>query len=144
MAAEDADLFKKKCELMADQTKSWTYTEEPEAGGESKVHTMNSELTMGENLADLGGLSLAAQALQKRCGATITKDHWIAFFYGWANVWKSKETKAHTIQALATDPHAPASFRGNLVKNIDVFQEVFACKPGDAMYLEPEKRVKMW
>merc|ERR1711957_240882 len=98
----------------------------------------------GENLADLGGMSLAYQALQQRLGSALTKDHSIAFFRSWANVWKSKETKAFIIQALTTDPHAPCSFRGNLLKNVDAFYEAFDVQPGDPMYVAPEKRVKMW
>lgn len=143
---EDAVLFKRKCEAMAEQAATWTFEDVPEDGakGETKVHTMNGQLTMGENLADLGGLSLACQALQRRCGDALTKDHLVAFFYSWANIWKSKETTAFIIQSLATDPHAPCSFRGNLVKNVDEFHEIFPCAPGDPMYLAPEKRVHMW
>ena len=59
---------------------------------------MNGELTMGENLADLGGMSLAYQALEKRCGAGLTKEHKTVFFKSWANVWKSKELLYHFIQ----------------------------------------------
>lgn len=145
---EDAKLFNAKCELIKEQAKTWTFEETPDedapAGTESKVHHMNGELTMGENLADLGGMSLACQAMQKRLGDSIQKDHYVAFFRSWANVWKSKETKAFIVQALNTDPHAPPSFRGNLVKNIDAFYEAFDVKIGDPMYVAPEKRVQMW
>lgn len=138
---EDAALFKKKCDLMAAQA-TWSYEDKSE--GETKVHTMNPELTMGENLADLGGMSLAFQGLQKNLGGKTTKEQRTAFFSSWANVWKSKETKASIIQALASDPHAPPSFRGNLVKNVDAFYETFDLKEGDPMYLPKEKRVQMW
>jgi len=141
---QDANLFKAKCALMAEQAEKWTFEDKPEDNGETKTHRMNAELTMGENLADLGGMSLACQALQKRFGSALTKDHFVGFFSSWGNVWKSKETKAFTIQALATDTHAPCSFRGNLVKNVDKFYETFDLKEGDSMYLAPEKRVKMW
>jgi len=141
---EDAALFKKKCDLMAEQAATWKFEDVPEDGAETKVHTMNGELTMGENLADLGGMSLACQALQKRCGDGISRDHYVAFFHSWANIWKSKNTKADVIKKLATDPHAPPSFRGNLVKNVDAFYTTFSCAPGDAMYVAPEKRVQMW
>jgi len=144
---EDAALFKQKCDLMAEQATKWKFEDLPEEGAQSKeakVHSMSGELTMGENLADLGGLSLACQALQQRCGSALTKDHFMAFFYSWANIWKSKESKACIIKQLATDPHAPCSFRGNLVKNLDAFHETFPCNPGDAMYLPQGKRVQMW
>lgn len=142
----DAELFKTKCALMAAQAKLWTFEDKPEDGaeGEKKIHEMNGELTMGENLADLGGMSLACQALQKRCGGTLSKELGAAFFRSWGNIWKSKGTKAYIIKQLATDPHAPASFRGNLVKNVDAFYDVFDVKEGDPMYVAPDQRVKMW
>eukprot|EP00746_Dinoflagellata_sp_MGD_P167179 gnl/MRDRNA2_/MRDRNA2_97604_c0_seq1.p1 gnl/MRDRNA2_/MRDRNA2_97604_c0~~gnl/MRDRNA2_/MRDRNA2_97604_c0_seq1.p1 ORF type:complete len:773 (+),score=202.79 gnl/MRDRNA2_/MRDRNA2_97604_c0_seq1:81-2399(+) len=140
---EDAKLFKAKCDLMGEQTVKWTYEDKGDGGkSEAKVHTMNAELTMGENLADLGGMSLANQALKKTCGGN--KEQQMAFFYSWAHIWKQKESKASIIQALAADPHAPPSFRGNLVKNVDAFYEAFDVKEGDAMYLPKDKRVQMW
>mmetsp|Transcript_56687 Transcript_56687/g.165877 ORF Transcript_56687/g.165877 Transcript_56687/m.165877 type:complete len:764 (+) Transcript_56687:57-2348(+) len=144
---EDAALFTGKCSRMAEQAASWTFvdtSESDEASKEPQVHKMNPELTMGENLADLGGMSLACQALRARLGSNMTKDHLVAFFSSWATVWKSKETKAFIIKALATDPHAPCSFRANLVKNVDAFYEAFAVEPGDPMYIAPDKRVQMW
>lgn len=142
--ADDAKLFEGKCALMSEQATKWSFDDYQDDGSEAKVHRMNGELTMGENLADLGGMSLASQALQKRCGDDMTKDHNMVFFKSWANVWKSKETKPHIIKALASDPHAPPSFRGNLVKNVDAFYDAFDIQPGDAMYLPADKRVRMW
>merc|ERR1712151_787983 len=100
---------------------------------------MNSCLTMGENLADLGGLSSACQALQKRLGHELSNDTSAVFFKSWANIYKAKATKAHIIEGLATDTHAPPSFRANLVRNIDAFYDAFDIQPGDPMYLPPEK-----
>ena len=103
---------------------------------------------MGENLADLGGMSLGVQALIARLEAkgdpALRKLHLELFFRSWANIWKQKASQAYLIQQLATDPHAPTPFRGNLVKNVDSFYEVFDVKSGDAMYLSPEARVRMW
>jgi len=141
---EDAKLFKAKCDLIVAQTTTWTYEDEPAEGGEAKVHNMNGELTMGENLADLGGMSLAFQAFKLNQGGSLTKNQITAFFSSWGNVWKSKETKASIIQALASDPHAPPSFRANLVKNLDEFHEAFGVEEGDPMFLAADKRVKMW
>jgi len=138
----DAELFKGKCALMVEQAEKWSF--EDKDGAETKVHRMNGELTMGENLADLGGLSLASQALKKRCGGDMSKDYSLVFFRSWANVWKSKETKACIINKLQADPHAPPSFRGNLVKNIDSFYEAFDVLPGDDMHLPKDRRVQMW
>jgi len=144
---EDAKLFKTKCALMTEQAEKWTFEDVPEEGSDSKetkTHRMNGELTMGENLADLGGMSLAVQALKKHYGDDFAKDTLVNFFSSWANVWKSKETKAFTIKALATDPHAPCSFRANLVSNVDAFYDVFEVVEGDPMYIAADKRVRMW
>lgn len=161
---EDTELFSAKTDLMAKQAELWTFEDTGEENDkeekdqkeekgddktdgkkDSNIHRMNGQLTMGENLADLGGMSLACQALVKRLGAQENRKVYLeAFFRSWANVWKSKQTNAFTIQRLATDPHAPNSFRANLVKNVDFFYEVFDVKPGDAMYVAPEKRVQMW
>ena len=124
---------------------------EGETAVEVKIHKMNAQLCMGENLADLGGMSLAIQALElemNQNGWASTpekrKSHLEVFFRSWANVWKCKQSDAYTVRALATDPHAPTSFRGNLVNNIDAFYEAFEVSPQDKMYIAPEKRVKMW
>lgn len=138
----DADLFESKCGLMAEQAARWEFTDEN--GNAVAGHSMNSALTMGENLADLGGMSLACQALQARLGEQCRPEHLVAFYRNWANLWRSKESRAYSIQKLSVDPHAPASFRGNLVSNVDSFYEAFDIREGDAMYVAPEKRVQMW
>jgi putative endopeptidase len=109
------------------------------------VHVMNAQLTMGENLADLGGMSLAVQALQQELKGADETQRWQQeiFFRSWANIWKIKQSDAYTVQQLATDPHAPASFRANLVKNVDAFYETFSVSDG-AMFLPKETRVHMW
>jgi putative endopeptidase len=114
---EDTKLFASKTTLMGTQTETWTFVEEGAEGAESTAHKMNGDLTMGENLADLGGMSLAYQALEKRMGKKPSQEQQQAFFKSWANVWKCKQTSAYTVQQLNTDPHAPASFRGNLVRS---------------------------
>lgn len=141
---EDAELFSSKTDAMAAQAEEWTF--EPSDGG---LHRMNGQLTMGENLADLGGMSLAVQALMKRpsfkkANAKAQKAQLEVFFRSWANVWKTKASDAFVINALATDPHAPTSFRANLVRNIDAWYDTFNVGPNDAMYLPKEKRVQMW
>jgi len=144
---QDAKLFESKCELMAEQAARWEFRGEggaPVLGPDSTPYAMNPKLTMGENLADLGGLSLACQALQARLGDGLRPEHLAAFFRSWANVWKAKESQAYTIKKLSVDPHAPPSFRGNLVSNVDSFYKAFDIREGDAMYLPPGKRVRMW
>ena len=112
-------------------------------------YPMNPELTTGENLADLGGLSLGAQACIKRLNLEEDSERrkilLRCFFMSWANVWKCKATSEFQIKMLAVDPHAPVSFRANLVSNVSQFYEAFPeVKEGFDTFLSPEKRVHMW
>ncbi|KAI8820604.1 hypothetical protein BJ741DRAFT_638433 [Chytriomyces cf. hyalinus JEL632] len=138
---EDANLFQAKCDVMEKQ--KWSFTD-PATG---KVHELNPKLTMGENLADLGGISLSCQALLKRIEGRENVDRNAllrVLFHSWANVWRTKASDAYLVNQLATDPHSPPNVRGNLVKNVDYFYEAFGVKEGDAMYLAPSERVVMW
>ena len=109
---------------------------------------MNGDLTMGENLADLGGMSLAVQALEERLKGTVdaqsVKLYLQLFFRSWANVWKSKNTNADNVKKLSTDPHAPPSFRCNLVRNVDQYYKAFGVEEGSPNYLPKDLRVQMW
>lgn len=138
----DSALFKSKTDLMQAQAELYVYVD----AENQQEHKQNGQLTMGENLADLGGMSLAVQAMERRLGAD--NPHYAAqlrlLFLSWSNVWKSKATSADKIKKLASDPHAPAEFRANLVKNVDQFYEAFDVPEGTQMYLPKEKRVQMW
>lgn len=143
---EDAELFTAKTKLMAEQAGKYVFVD-----SKGTEHAQNPDLTMGENLADLGGMSLAYQALIKRIrSANVTADsaeeHALVrvFFQNWACIWKEKSSEADRVSQLATDPHAPTDFRGNLVKNIDAFYTAFEVKEGEAMFVAPDKRVRMW
>ena len=141
---EDGDLFKKKSEIMVNSVSKYTYTDE-----DGKEHKMNAELTMGENLADIGGLSLSMKALLKHLSSQqaddiTTKASLRVFFKSWANVWKQNIKKDKRIMLLNVDPHAPTDFRGNLVQHMDNFYDVFDISEKDKMYLKPEDRMKMW
>jgi putative endopeptidase len=113
-------------------------------------HTVNGALTVGENLGDLGGLSIALVAYRIALGDNpapilggLTGLQRV--FYGWAQVWRSKIRDEEAIRRLAIDPHSPPEFRCNgTVRNIDAFYEAFDVRPGDALYLEPESRVRIW
>ncbi|MDO5026179.1 MAG: M13-type metalloendopeptidase [Trueperella sp.] len=117
---------------------------------------VNGELTLGENIGDLGGLTIALKAYDialKRAGlAGIDDAPVIAGFTGaqrvflsYARIWQSLARPEALIQQLATDPHSPAEFRCNgIVRNIDAFAEAFELTEGDAMYLPPEERVRIW
>ena len=114
-----------------------------------KDHKMNPQLTMGENLADIGGLSLSMKALLKHLTENKADDVTVraslrVFFKSWANVWKQNIKKDRRIMLLNVDPHAPTDFRGNLVQHIDEFYDMFDITESDPMYLEPKDRMKMW
>lgn len=111
---------------------------------------VNGKLTLGENIGDLGGLSLAYRAYKKSLKGKkdkvidgLTGDQ--RFFIAWAQVWRSKERAENTAQRLRTDPHSPEQYRTNgIVRNMDAWYKAFNVKPGDALYLPPAKRVKIW
>ncbi len=111
---------------------------------------INGELTMGENIADLGGLTLALAAYRISLKGQpapvldgLTGDQRV--FLGWAQVWRGKYRDDRMRQQLVTDPHSPPQYRVDVpVRNIDAFYQAFGVKPGDAMYVAPEQRVRIW
>lgn len=111
---------------------------------------VNGRLTMGENIGDLGGLSLAYRAYKLSLNGKeapvidgFTGDQ--RFFMAWAQVWRSKVREAQARQFLVTDPHSPPQYRINgIVRNFDEWYKAFGVKPGDALYLPPEQRVRIW
>jgi Predicted metalloendopeptidase len=116
---------------------------------------VNGHLTLGENIGDLGGLSIALKAYGialEREGKTFDEadviDGYTAvqrFFLSWARVWRFINRVERAETQLATDPHSPNEFRTNgVVKNIDAFAEAFGLQPGDGLYLPPEERVRIW
>lgn len=111
---------------------------------------INPKLTMGENIGDLGGLSLAYRAYRLSLDGKeapvidgFTGDQ--RFFMGWAQVWRNKAREEAARQLLVTDPHSPPEYRVNgIVRNFDEWYRAFDVKPGDKLYLSPEKRVRIW
>jgi putative endopeptidase len=111
---------------------------------------VKGDLTLGENIADLGGLNTALDALHVANGNTpdpkvdgLTQDQ--RFFLNWATVWRRNFTPEEMAVRLKTDPHAPANFRANgAPSNMPAFAKAFECKPGDAMVREGEKQVVIW
>ncbi len=111
---------------------------------------VNGRLTLGENIGDVGGLSMAYRAYKI---ATKGKDVPVIdgltgdqrFFLAWAQVWRSSQREANYRNRLVTDSHSPEEYRVNgVVRNLDEWYEAFGVKPGDAMYLPPEERVRIW
>ena len=113
-------------------------------------YKVNGELTIGENIGDLGGLGIAWKAyllfLDGKEPPVI--DGFTAaqrFLMSWAQCWRGISRDEIAIQRLATDPHSPAEFRCNqVVKNLEVYYEAFGVTEADEMYLAPEKRVVIW
>jgi putative endopeptidase len=111
---------------------------------------VNGRLTLGENIGDLGGVSLALRAYHLSLDGKpapvidgLTGDQ--RFFMAFAQVWRSKYRDETARQLLLTDPHSPARYRTNgIVRNFDEWYAAFGVKPGDALYLPPEQRLRIW
>ncbi|HEY5048347.1 MAG TPA: M13 family metallopeptidase [Rhizomicrobium sp.] len=111
---------------------------------------VNGALTMGENIADLGGLTLALDAyhasLQGKPAPVIgglTGDQRV--FLGWAQAWRGKVTDDYVKRQVVSDPHSPRQFRVNgVVHNIDAWYAAFDVKAGDRLYVTPQERVHIW
>ncbi|MGV0783649.1 M13 family metallopeptidase [Mycolicibacterium sp. XJ775] len=113
-------------------------------------HHVNGAFTVGENIGDLGGLSIALLAYQLSLkgqeapvidGLTGVQ----RVYFGWAQVWRTKSRDAEAIRRLAVDPHSPPEFRCNgVIRNIDSFYEAFEVADSDELYLEPDQRVRIW
>ncbi|HXA38904.1 MAG TPA: M13 family metallopeptidase [Phenylobacterium sp.] len=114
------------------------------------VH-INGKLTMGENLGDLGGLEAAYAAWRRyvaQHGEPAVIDGFTGdqrFFIAYAQSWQDKVREGALRQQLLTNPHSPAEYRVNgIVRNVDAWYAAFNVKPGDKLYLPPEKRVHVW
>ena len=105
---------------------------------------VNGSLTVGENIGDLGGLTIAHKAYVISKDGNASVDERRTLFLNWAHVWRTKRRKEQELQYLTIDPHSPAEFRANIVRNLDEFHEVFDTQPGDGLWLEPEGRVRIW
>ncbi|KJS04295.1 MAG: hypothetical protein VR73_14780 [Gammaproteobacteria bacterium BRH_c0] len=111
---------------------------------------MNGELTLGENIGDLGGLSMALRAYELSLDGREPPviDGFTGYqrvFLGWAQAWRLKRRDELVRQLLKTGPHSQAEFRVNgVVVNIDSFHQAFNTQPGDDLYKPPEKRIKIW
>ena len=111
---------------------------------------INGKLTMGENIADLGGLTLALDAYHASLKGKpapvvggLTGDQRV--FLGWAQVWRSKLRPDAERERLVTDPHSPPMARVNgPMHNIDAWYKAWNVKPGDKLYLAPKDRVRIW
>ena len=110
---------------------------------------VNGKLTMGENVADLAGLTVAHDAYIASLGGKeppvidgMTADQ--RFYLGWAQVWRRNYREANLRQRLLTDPHSPSEQRANIARNMDPWYSGFDVKPGQKLYLAPADRVRIW
>ncbi len=111
---------------------------------------VNGKLTLGENIADLGGLNTAYDAMKTATAGSpdpmtdgLSRDQW--FFLNWGTVWRRNFTPQELAQRLVTDPHAPANFRAiGAPSNMPAFAAAFQCKPGQPMVRANDKRVVIW
>ena len=110
---------------------------------------VQGKLTMGENVADLAGLTVAHDAYIASLGGKeppvidgMTADQ--RFYLGWAQVWRRNYREANLRQRLLTDPHSPSEFRSDIVRNMDPWYPAFGVQPGQKLYLDPAGRVRIW
>ncbi|NUL47678.1 peptidase M13 [Cellulosimicrobium funkei] len=157
----DRSAFEERTARLVDQYEVLHPAEAPE-------HHVNGQLTLGENIGDLGGLGIAYRALgiwreehdAGRPGpadsadagpvgdaeaqqAALEQDR--AFFASWAECWRQLTRTETAITRITSDPHSPNEFRCNqVVKNLDAFHAAYGTEPGDAMWLDPQERVTIW
>jgi putative endopeptidase len=116
---------------------------------------VNGALTVGENIGDLGGLTIGLKAYRIFLdGAPALRQtqepdsHGLTgiqrLFFNWAYCWRTKRRKELDQQYLAVDPHSPPEFRANIVRNLAEFHDAFDTRPGDGLWLDPEDRVRIW
>lgn len=157
--AEDRTAFEQRTAQLVNQFNALSPSELDDE------HTVNGELTLGENIGDLGGIGIAHQAYKlwlaaKNQDTTLTEveepeqhdDDALEnltgdqrFFYSWAQSWRNVTRPERALTLLSIDPHAPAEFRAvQPARNLDAFHRAFGTAEGDGMYLAPEQRVSIW
>ena len=138
---EDEAKFKAKADQVVAQYNAYTVLD--------TLH-VNGRLTLGENIADIGGLSIAYDAFTKtkqfKDGKKIDGfSPAQRFFLSWAQIWRNNAVPETQAQLLLTDSHSPGMYRANgAVVNIDGWYTAFTVQPGDKMFIAPEKRIRIW
>ncbi|MGR4862638.1 M13 family metallopeptidase [Caulobacter sp. LARHSG274] len=139
--AEDAAKFKAQADKLGAQYSAF----EPLPGAK-----VNGQLTMGENIGDMGGLALALEAYHRSLDGKpapvvdgFTGDQRV--YLGWAQVWRQKTRDDALRQQVVSDPHSPAYYRvDGTIRNQEGWYKAFNVQPGDKLYVAPEDRVKIW
>lgn len=138
---QDLKEFSKRTKALVDQYSAYQVFDDL---------NINGELTLGENIGDLSGVTIAYKAYKAALNGKeapiidgLTGDQ--RFFMGYAQIWRSKIVEKSMRNRVATDPHSPGEFRAlGSLSNMNEFYEAFDVKKGDAMYIAPEKRVTIW
>ena len=164
--AEDRKNFEKLTHALIEQYNAYVPLSLKKAyaakGEEDQAPHVNGALTIGENIGDLSGVNIALKAyaisegkkadtqedLEKSLADSPVIDGRTAaqrFFHNYALIWRGVRRNELAEQYLAIDPHSPAEFRTNgIVRNVDAFYAAYDVKPGDGMWLDPDKRVRIW
>ena len=138
---DDRDEFERRASRLSDQYDKF----EPVPG-----NYVNGKLTLGENIGDLGGLSVAYEAYQLSLHGDpapvidgLSGDQ--RFFLGWSQIWRRLYRQPELLRRLVVDPHSPSEYRVNgIVRNMDAWYQAFNIQPDDKLYLKPEERVRIW
>lgn len=137
---DDRNAFEEKAAILAEQYSKY----EPIEG-----NFVNGWNSLGENIGDVGGIAMAYHAYKLSLGGKeapvidgLTGDQ--RFFLAWAQVWREKRTEQSMLSQLRAGTHAPGRFRALAPRNHDAWYEAFDVKEGDALYLAPEERVRIW
>ncbi|MEI6622052.1 MAG: M13-type metalloendopeptidase [Actinomycetes bacterium] len=139
----DRDEFERRADMLIAQFDGYETAEAP-------GHKVNGSLTVGENIGDLGGLTIAATAyLLSLDGSQAPVIDGLTgmqrLLFNWARVWRGKSRPEEAIRLLAIDPHSPPDLRANAtVRNLPQFYEAFDVQPGDGLWLDPDARVSIW
>ena len=140
---EDRTAFEARTRTLIEQFDALAPAEAPDL-------RVNGALTIGENIGDLGGLTIALKAYTMSLGGKpapvidgYTGEQRV--FLGWAQVWLQKMREESRRQMIAVDPHSPPEFRVNqIVKNLNEFHDAFATAPTDAMFIPATERIRIW
>jgi endothelin-converting enzyme len=138
---DDASEFKRRADGLVAEYDAFTPIDDM---------NVNGRLTLGENIGDLAGLTMAYRAYQLSLDGEeapvidgYTGDQ--RFFMGWAQVWRRRYRDDELRRRLVTDPHSPSKYRTNgIVSNMPAFVDAFDVQEGDGMYRAPEERVAIW
>jgi putative endopeptidase len=106
---------------------------------------INGELTLGENIADLGGIEISFNSFKAYLKNTQVHDDYKTFFYNYANIWRCKIRKEESIKRLSTDPHSPPQYRVNtILSNMNDFYNVFNIDQKSKMWISESERARIW